>query len=461
LSEVDLISNSVGIGVSGMPPIEPENTPTTVVSGEKSVKVNQAETLSTEKSEPKSPLIISSAQEKLIQMATSLSSYLKMQMLLLDSTESEEFMGTIPNSKEELIQSLTEQHEGATCFNCELGKHLYAILERHAGNPIIEGAVVDLLKKLIAFKNKACTTTMIMQNLEHLSRTTTIQKQIIKDVLSEFSAKFASNPEWALAHPEEVLDFLKSSALPRLREATGANPSNVFARSFLLTVLQGIMNLEGSDKISLFTALDNLVSTLNIYNSDNVATTLYNLLQEEINGTQSAKKSPLLKNMVNFMEKNSKAAEKNVNATVSKHIVKAMLANQSFPPQLMHYVLPILIKPNGPTFAQCWVDHNAKGTNEKYEEVPGKQVFFMVDLDHVGEIFVQLFISENEEIYCQFFCPEHVLEHFQNIKSKIESGIKANGYSLKTFKVSTPEPNFQNRIFSNIRSKEGTVNVKV
>ncbi|GHU85131.1 hypothetical protein FACS1894198_2390 [Clostridia bacterium] len=421
-------------------------------------------------------LVISRYIERLLFQAGSTIDNMKRMFLLFgarseETSEMEEqlenLFNAIPYDESKLMESMVAQHEDSTIFGSEFFNKLSAILEKYSGNKMVEETVVQLLKNFDSSVNFKSSLQSVVTNMNKLTKATTLKThgESVRAILERFTEKYSLETEMSTESMKEMLTFLKSDIIPNLSNALEENQANFFARSFLMSVLQGVIKLENSDEATLYASLESLFKVIGSYEplTEDVKDSLRELLGESVKLSQQDPQNGFISRALDVISTTMKANELDPSNIAAENTINSMLANQSSVVSLLNFVLPFY-RDRGVAFAQVWVDPDAKRSGKKKESGAerGTKVFCKIDMEYVGLFEVTLFASEGGRIDCKITCPEHVLSYFDGIKAKVQDAVVANGFKLERCDVlASHEETKLTEVFPEINSRRVFVDVKI
>ncbi|GHV30122.1 hypothetical protein FACS189481_3920 [Clostridia bacterium] len=420
--------------------------------------------------------VVSRYIERLLSQAGSTIDNMKRMFLLFgarsgETNEMEEqlenLFNAIPYDESKLMESMVAQHEDSTIFGSEFFNKLSTILEKYSGNKMVEETVVQLLKNFDSHVNLKNSLQSVITNMNKLTKATTLKThgESVKEILERFTEKYSPESEMPADSMKEMLTFLKSNIIPNLSNALEEKQANFFARSFLMSVLQGVIKLENSDEATLYSSLESLFKVIGSYEplTEDVKDSLRELLGESVKLSQQDPKDGFINKALDVISTTMKANELDPSNIAAENTINSMLANQSSVVSLLNFVLPFY-RDRGVAFAQVWVDPDAKRSSKKKEAETetGTKVFCKIDMEYIGLFEVTLFASEGGRIDCKITCPEHVVSYFEGIKAKVQDAVVANGFKLERCDVlASHEETKLTEVFPEINSRRIVVDVKI
>jgi hypothetical protein len=379
----------------------------------------------------------------------------------------EALFDAIPYDESRLVESMVAQHESATIFGGEFFNKLSTILSRYSGNKLVEETVVQLLKNFDSHVNLKSSLQSVITNMDKLTRATTLRThgEAVREVLGRFTERYSPETEMTADSIKEMLTFLKSDIIPNLSSALEENQANFFARSFLMSVCQGVIKLENSDETTLYASLESLLNVIGSYEplTEDVKDSLRGLLGESVKLGQEAPKDGFLGKSLDVISTTMKANELDPSNVAAENTINSMLANQSSVISLLNFVLPFY-RDKGVVFAQIWVDPDAKGSGKKMgsKAERGTKVFCKIDMEYVGCFEVTLFASEGGKIDCKIACPEHVFPYFEGIKAKVQDAVVVNGFKFERCDLLVGREGAKlTEVFPEINSRRAFIDVKI
>ncbi|MDR2817782.1 MAG: hypothetical protein LBB04_03630 [Oscillospiraceae bacterium] len=425
---------------------------------------------------PSESTVVSKYIEQLLQQAGSTIDNMKRMFSLFGSRSDnanevgkqlEALFDAIPYDEGKLMESMVAQHESATIFGGEFFSKLSMILSKYSGNKLIEEKVAQLLKNFDAHVTRKNSLQSVIANMDKMTRATTLRThgEVVREILGRFTERYSSETEMTADLIKEMLTFLKSDIIPNLSNALEENQANFFARSFLMSVCQGVTKLENSDETTLYASLDALLSALGSYEpvTEDVKATLQSLLGESIKLSQRDPEDKFINKALDTISTTMEANALDPSNVAAENTINSMLANQSSVLSLLNFVLPFY-RDKKVAFAQVWVDPDAERPSKKKESRAerGTKVFCKIDMEYVGRFEVMLFASESGRIDCKVTCPEHVFPYFEGIKAKVQDAVVVNGFKFERCDVlASHEETKLTEVFSEINSRRVSIDVKI
>lgn len=139
-------------------------------------------------------------------------------------------------------------------------------------------------------------------------------------------------------------------------------------------------------------------------------------------------------------------------------IMNGMLINESVYLPLLHFILPFQYEDNN-VMSEMWVDPDAK----KDQEEGGRRIklFLKFDIQNLGK-FELLMILQDRETKLQLLVPPQLAKQEKQIQSNVTDILKKNGMRVSQLVVRERVRDRRvDEVFSEIREKERTINVRI
>ncbi|MGI6255459.1 MAG: hypothetical protein ACOYJZ_07470 [Acutalibacter sp.] len=363
----------------------------------------------------------------------------------------------IPMDEQQLKQFISSQAKSGSKFRGAL----FALLRNAYGNAASESVREDILQFAKAYGDYASSAHLEKNLLRNLLGMAESMPKSWGEHLRQLAGEMANTV--ASGDRAATLALLQQRVFPYMADYVDRTHDMGTPRALLSLLTLDMARYENGSEQNVLQAFHRMTGYGTL--RDQLGGIDDQALLHLLKGMGADENSPAAKFANQLAEAASRALRGEGDAQVQetfRHLVDAMLINESVYMPLNHFVLPAEIDGRA-LFSEIWVDPDAENDADAKANRKGGGVRFLLKLDvQALGLFDVILFNQGKDVDVQIFCPEKASSFTRQIETAVSGILTRNGLTPKKVVARRMErPVTLTEVFPKIFEGKNCVDVKV